>query len=339
MRDPRNLRMWFAFLALAAALLVFREGVTARIQAFFRDPEVVSFLLYLETGRAIHVSGQWEEMLPTATESAAPPQTEPATEPTQGPVTLSDADAVDIRNSSGKKIDAQALLLQPLRWDLADGEPRVLVFHTHATESYTPTKENPYEESSYYRTLETEDNMVRIGERLTELLRAEGIGVLHDTTFHDYPSYTGSYGNARKTLKKYLEQEPGLCLLLDVHRDAVESSSGKQLATSVTVEGKSVAQIMLVVGTDAGGLQHPNWEQNLSLALKLQHQLEAVCPGICRYISLRRERFNQDLLPGTVLVEIGAAGNTLDEALAAVEILAQAIADLSKGTVTADSTN
>lgn len=338
MEEPRNLRMWLTFLALAVALLVFREDVTARMQAFFADPEVVSFLLYLETGRAIHVSGEWEETLP-AEAPTSPPQTEPVTEPTQGPAVLSGTDSVDIRNSSGKKIDAEALLQQPLSWDLTDGTPRVLVFHTHATESYTPTKENPYEESSYYRTLETEDNMVRVGTKLTELLRAEGIGVLHDTTFHDYPSYTGSYGNARKTLKKYLEQEPGLCLLLDVHRDAVESNSGKQLATSITVDGKSVAQIMLVVGTDAGGLQHPAWEQNLSLALKLQHQLESICPGICRYISLREERFNQDLLPGMVLVEVGAAGNTLDEALAAVEILAQAIAGLSKGTVTADSTS
>lgn len=338
MKDPRNLRMWLTFLALAAVLLVFREDVTARIQAFFADPEVVSFLLYLETGKAIHVSGQWEETAPTIP-TTSPPQTEPATEPTQGPVILSGEESIDIRNSSGKKIDAEALLLQPLSWDLADGAPRVLVFHTHATESYTPTKENPYKESSYYRTLETEDNMVRIGERLTELLRAEDIGVIHDTTFHDYPSYTGSYGNARKTLKKYLEQEPGLCLLLDVHRDAVENNAGKQLATSITVDGRSVAQIMLVVGTDASGLRHPQWEQNLSLALKLQHRLEAVCPGICRYISLRKERFNQDLLPGTVLVEIGAAGNTLDEALAAAEILAKAITELSKGTVTADSTN
>ena len=181
--------------------------------------------------------------------------------------------------------------------------------------------------------------MVRIGQRLTELLRQEGIGVVHETTFHDYPSYTGSYANARKTLKKHLEQTPGLCLLLDIHRDALETESGKQLATTITVDGRSIAQIMLVVGTDAGGLQHPQWEQNLALALKLQHQLESICPGICRYISLRSERFNQDMSPGAVLVEVGTAGNTLEEALAAAEILAQAIAALSKGAVTADSTS
>jgi len=341
LRDPRNLRMWLVFLALTAVLMLYRDSLTARIQAFFSDPEVASFLLYLETGRVIHVSGQWEETVP-ATQTTSPPETTEATAPTQpaqGPLLLSGSGSIDIRNAIDKKVDGEKLLQQPLSWDLSDGEPRVLIFHTHATESYTPTKENPYEASSYYRTLETEDNMVRVGETLAALLEEAGIGVIHDTTFHDYPSYTGSYSNARKTLKQYLQQEPGLCLLLDVHRDAVENASGKQLATRITVDGKKVAQLMLVVGSDAGGLYHPNWEENLSLALKLQHQLEAICPGICRYISLRSERFNQDLMPGMVLVEVGAAGNTLDEALAAMEILAQAIENLAKGTVTADSTS
>lgn len=342
MRDSRNLRMWIAFALTAAALRLWGGSLTEPIQAFFAKPEVAAFLLYLETGRAVHASGELTETA-APTETTGPAETVATTaaqEPEKEPVRLSAADTgtIDIRNSSELTVDAEGLLLAELDWDLTDGD-RVLIFHTHATESYTPTAENPYQESSYYRTLETEDNMVRIGQRLTELLRQEGIGVVHDTTFHDYPSYTGSYANARKTLKKHLAQTPGLRLLLDIHRDALETESGKQLATRITVDGKSIAQIMLVVGTDAGGLQHPQWEQNLALALKLQHQLETICPGICRYISLRSERFNQDLSPGAVLVEVGTAGNTLEEALAAAEILAQAIAAFSKGTVTADSTS
>ena len=336
MGESRNLRIWLTFLALAAAVLLCREDVTAGIQRFFSEPEVVSFLLYLETGRAIHVSGQWETeptSLPTV-----PEETAEATQPTQGPAVLGDSDSAYIRDSSGLRYDAKALLRQPLVWDLMDYLPRVLIFHTHATEGYTPTKENPYEESSYYRTLESEDNMLRVGQVLGDALENMGIGVIHDTTLHDYPSYTGSYGNARKTLKAYLEREPTLQLLLDIHRDAVESQSGKQLPTRITVDGRKIAQIMLVVGTDAGGLHNPLWQENLSLALKLQHQLEAICPGICRYISLRPERFNQDLSPGMMLIEVGAAGNTLDEALAAAEILAQAIGSLAKGAI-ADSTS
>ena len=337
MQESRRLRIWLTCLAMAAVALLCRENLTARLQGFFSDPEVVSFLLYLETGRAVHVSGQWEVPPPT-TSPTAPPETAETTEPTQGPAVLTNSDTVYIRNSSGLSYDAQGLLEKPLEWDLADGAPHVLIFHTHATEGYTPTKENPYAESSYYRTLEPEDNMLRVGKALEEALLEMGIGVLHDSTLHDYPSYTGSYGNARKTLKAYLQREPTLQLLLDVHRDAVESDSGKQLATRITVDGRKIAQIMLVVGTDAGGLHNPQWQENLSLALKLQHQLEAICPGICRYISLRPERFNQDLSPGMMLIEVGAAGNTLEEALAAAEILAQAIGSLAKG-ATADSTS
>ena len=321
---------------MAAVLLLCREAVTARLQSFFARQEVASFLLYLETGRAIHLSDLLEE---TAAPTTLPPETEAPTEPTQGPALISCSDTVNIRDSSGLRYDAQALLEKPLVWNLADGEPRVLIFHTHATESYTPTREHSYKESSYYRTLENEDNMTAVGQRLAQGLEKAGIGVIHDVTFHDYPSYNGSYANARKTVKKHLEQTPTLCLLLDVHRDAVETSTGKQLPTRITVDGQPVAQIMLVVGTNAGGLYNPDWQENLALALKLQYQLEKLCPGICRYISLRRERFNQDLLPGTVLVEVGAAGNTLEEALAAADILAQAIAALSGGTATAGSTS
>lgn len=340
MRDPRNIRVYICFVVLAAALRLWGGRLTVPIQRFFANPEVASFILYLETGRAVHVSAPLETTAPPP-ETTVPPETTEETQPPKGPLVLSKADvsSVNIRNSGGIRVDGEELLLSPLLWDLTDGEDRVLLFHTHATESYTPTAENAYEASSFYRTLESEDNMLRIGETLARLLRAEGIGVIHDQTLHDYPSYNGSYSNSRRTMKKHLEQAPGLCLLLDLHRDALETESGKQIGKSITVDGRSVAQIMLVVGTNAGGLQHPDWEQNLALALKLQRQLETICPGICRYISLRTERFNQDLSPGAVLVEVGTAGNTLEEALAATEILAQAITALAQGCVTADSTS
>ena len=95
---------------------------------------------------------------------------------------------------------------------------------------------------------------------------------------------------------------------------------------------------MLVVGSDAGGLSHPHWQENMALAVKLHAQLEKNCPGICRPISFRSQCFNQDLSPGALLVEVGAAGNTRAEALLATEQLAQGILALAHGTVTSDST-
>ena len=78
---------------------------------------------------------------------------------------------------------------------------------------------------------------------------------------------------------------------------------------------------------------HPKWQENMSLAVKLHAQLEKTCPGICRPISLRSQRFNQDLSTGALSIEVGAAGNTRQEALGGAEILAQAIIALSRGTV------
>ena len=115
--------------------------------------------------------------------------------------------------------------------------------------------------------------------------------------------------------------------MLDIHRDAVEASDGEQLGFTVG----SAAQLMLVVGTDASGLSHPGWPENMSLAVKLHAQLEKNTPGICRPISFRSQRFNQDLSPGALIVEVGAAGNTRQEALEAVELLGQAVIDLAQG--------
>jgi stage II sporulation protein P len=103
------------------------------------------------------------------------------------------------------------------------------------------------------------------------------------------------------------------------------------MVTSATVGGQHSAQLMMVVGTDAGGNLHPNWQENLSLALKLTVLLEQENPGICRPINLRSERFNMDLTHGSLLVEVGAAGNTREEALIAANALAQAVLALSQG--------
>ena len=179
--------------------------------------------------------------------------------------------------------------------------------------------------------LDAEHNMLCIGDRVVEVLAQYGITALHDRSLHDYPDYNSAYENARKQAQKYLAAYPSIQLILDLHRDALEDQ-GTQLPTAATVGGQACAQLMLVSGTNAGGLSHEGWEENLSLALKLHAQLEQASPGIMRPISLRSQRFNQDLLPGALLVEVGSAGNTRQEALLAAEQLALAIAALARGT-------
>ena len=332
-QQRRSIRLGLAAIVMAFGVRILLGGAMDTVAAFLKKPETVSFLLYLETGRRIWVTQEQTAPTQIPTEPWEAPTTQPTEQTQPLPLTFTAADAalVDIRNSTGYAVDVGALLERPLTWDLTEEGPKVLIVHTHATEGYTQSDGYRYTESSYYRTLDSDCNMLRVGAYLTQLLRSRGIEVLHDTTLHDYPSYTGSYSASRKTVSRYLEENPSICLVLDLHRDALETDSGKQLPVKLNVDGASTAQLMLVMGTDAGGLHNPNWEENLALAVKLYARLERNTPGICRYISLRKERFNQDLSPGALLVEVGAAGNTMPEALATAEHLAAAIADLTAG--------
>ncbi len=333
MERQRKLRTVFTMLACAAALRLLFGGAFAQLTALLTGEDMTTFLLYMNTGRLV-TPADAADLSPT--ETTAPASTVDPPRPLLPVFTAADASLADIHNETDYDPDPEEILLRPLNWELIADAPTVLILHTHATESYAQSEGNTYTASSQDRTLDKQHNMVRVGEYLAELLRKAGIGVIHDTTLHDYPSYTGSYANARKTIRGYLEEYPTIALVLDLHRDAVELDDGTQLTTHTTLRGEETARLMMVVGTDDGGLSHPNWKQNLSLALKLHAQLEKNTPGICRFLSFRQERFNQDLSPGAMLIEIGAAGDTLPQALRAAEHLATAITDLAWG-ATADS--
>ena len=228
--------------------------------------------------------------------------------------------------------DIESLLLSDLDWDLTDGRPAVLIVHTHATESYLQTPEARYEASGLFRTLDERYNLVSIGDEVARVLTEHGISVIHDRSFHDYPSYNGSYVSARESIAQYLARYPSIRMVLDLHRDASSSGPENPMTTHATVAGQSSAQLMMVIGTDYAGNYHPNWQTNLALALKLTSQLEDIAPGITRPVYLRQERFNMDMTPGSLLVEVGAVGNTHEEAMIAANILAQGIISLAKGT-------
>ena len=259
------------------------------------------------------------------------------TEPSAAPLpvipifTEADSEQTRLRYSCNYRVDVGKLLKQPLQWQLDDGQPAVLIVHTHGSESYTKELGQNYEETAQYRTLNEHYNMVAVGELLAQLLEHAGIRVIHDKQLHDYPSYTSSYNNSRKSVKEYLKEYPSIRLVLDLHRDAGENSDGSQFATHAIVDGKDSAQIMFLVGTDESGNYHPEWRDNLAVAAKLNVLMEDLNPGITRKTTLRAQRFNQDLAEIALLVEVGSAGNTLQEALTAIPILAEAIIALKNG--------
>lgn len=329
-QEKRSLRIGAAVIGCAIILRLISTGFFEPMAQFLQKPEIASFLFYLETGRVIRTSWTQEETLFTgASEETTPQETAPVTaEPVN--FTSQDAELVEMKYNCGYRPDIEELLLKPLDWSLIGESPTVLILHTHATESYTKNGET-YEESASYRTLDENYNMISIGDRLEALLEAGGIQVLHDRTLHDYPSYNGSYANARQTIASYLLEYPSIRLVLDLHRDAAEDGNGNQIATTAPIDGVDAAQILMVVGTDAGGLEHPNWQENLALVAKLQVQLEKRAPGICRPINLTNQRYNQDMSDGALLIEVGAAGNTRAQALTAVEYLAEGILSLASG--------
>ena len=318
----RTLRVGLTAILCAFLFRVFSMGLPEKAIQWLTESNTASFLTNRETGRDVRFSASSEGFSPKFVETPPPLTPEPA-EPAIP--SFSDTDLIELYYAVQVQPDVEQLLAEPLEWDLRGNEPTVLILHTHSTESYTKTNE-PYKETSQWRTLDEQYNMLSIGSCVASALEAQGIGVIQDRQLHDYPSYNGSYSHARSTIREYLEEYPSIRLVLDLHRDASEGENG-QLRTLAQVDAEASAQLMVVLGTN-----HEKYEDNLSLGLKLHAQLETLHPGITRPLQLRGQRFNQDLLPGALLVEVGAAGNTHEEALTAARVLAEAVAALAKGT-------
>lgn len=218
------------------------------------------------------------------------------------------AKGITFRNETAYTPDVQSLLHTKLNFKMEKGKPNVLIMHTHTSEAYA--------ESPNARTTDNSKNVVRVGTVIEEQLKANGCNVIHDVTRNDYPAYNGSYTKALAGITDSVEQNPTIEVVLDVHRDYAEQTvngEAVQLKPVAGVEGKQVAQIMFVIGTDGLGLKHPTWKQNLAFAVQIQNELNKVSPNIARPINIRRERFNQHMTKGSVIIEVGTAGNTVQE--------------------------
>lgn len=234
---------------------------------------------------------------------------------------------VSIYNHTDYTLDVDALLDAAPKLTDQSGGPQVLIYHSHATEAYTMDGTDIYKENDSYRTLDTEQNVVRVGTEIALILEAAGIEVIHDTTLYDYPSYNEAYARSAEGVAKWLEEYPSIQLVIDVHRDALTADDGTIYKTVAgTVE--DCAQVMLVMGTDASGQKHPNWRVNLSLAVSIQKALTDKWATLARPIVLRTSRFNQQQSTGSILLEVGTHGNTLQEAITAGRLFARTIAEM-----------
>jgi len=232
-----------------------------------------------------------------------------------------------LKNETNFSVDVSSMLKSEMPVKLRYNGPEILILHTHATESFTAEGETSYSTLQSDRTQDTEKNIVKVGEKMAEIFRENGIETLHNKTLHDYPNYNGSYGNSLKTAEEYLKKYPTIKMISDVHRDAIVYGDGTKAKVLTEIDGKKAAQLMFVIGTNAGGLEHPEWKKNLCTAVKLQSAIEQKYPGLMRGINLRKERFNEHLTYGSMILEVGTSGNTLSEALYSAQLAAKVIAD------------
>lgn len=191
-------------------------------------------------------------------------------------------------------------------------EPQVLIYHTHTTESFEPFVRDNMDAEFNYRTTDDTKNMIMVGNAIQAELEAKGIGVIHVTEIHDYPSYNGSYNRSRESIVPILEQYPEIKVALDIHRDAI-SSDTQAIQPYIETDGKEAAQIMIISGCDDGTLDMPNYMKNFHFACALQKQLESDYEGLTRPILFDYRHYNQDLTTGSLLIEVGSHGNTLEQ--------------------------
>lgn len=238
---------------------------------------------------------------------------------------------VYISNSTAHTLSVEALQ-ENFSAELTAEEPQILIIHTHGSESYTPPAGTKIVYSGNHRTSDARYSVIRVGEEMAQVFGDAGISVIHDRTLYDYPNYTGAYDRSLAAIHTYLAEYPSLHFILDVHRDAIEDSQGNEYKVISKIDGVgTAAQVSIVVGSDGKGLYHPNWMENLKLAVAIQQNALGKYPTLMRPILLRNSRYNQHATAGSLLVEIGAAGNSPDEAALAGRLFAQRMIEVLQG--------
>ena len=240
-----------------------------------------------------------------------------------------------LSNTTAYTIDTSEYLAReyPIKASLSDysqNEPLVLIIHTHGTEAYSKNGAISTPASAVQRSSDTAQNMIAVGKVMADLLNESGIPTIHCEIMHDLESYTRSYNLAADTIQKYLAKYPSIQYVFDVHRDAIVRTNGDLIRPITKINGEIAAQIMLLVGTNEAGADHPSWEENMTVATHLQHRLTLSYTRFARPINIRTASFNEQFAKGSLLIEIGSAANSLEEAKVAAKYLTYSIIDMIK---------
>ena len=262
---------------------------------------------------------------PTPEATEQPPAEEHAIEEVQ----LAKGSGIELSNRTNIQVDPEQLASEPLPYALDDSGPQVLIVHTHTTESFTDAGKTKYSAEDSDRSTDETKNITAVGAAMAEVLNANGISTIQDKTVHDYPSYSGAYTRSMATVRENLEANPSIKVVLDVHRDGLVREDGTKLKVATDINGVKTAQCMFVIGSNAN-LTHDHWQENLKLACKLQKTALEQYPGLMRPINIREERFNQQVSMGSIIIEVGSNGNTLEEAIEGGKVMAQILTKVLK---------
>jgi len=229
-------------------------------------------------------------------------------------------------------IDTYAFLQADLRIDTAIPGPQILIFHTHSLERFIDS--NP---------LDPMDGVVGIGRALAEILTGVyGIETMHYTAQFDVvegrPQRQGAYERMEPVIRQVLADNPSIQMVIDIHRDGVRDGAGPFITY---VDGQRTARIMFFNGLsrqNRGGqitavpwLPNPYQRENLNLSFQLQLAANQLYPGFARRVYLREFRYSLHMMPMSMFVEVGNQYNTMQEALRAMEPLAEIIAAVVLG--------
>ncbi|MDD6056855.1 MAG: stage II sporulation protein P [Clostridiales bacterium] len=218
----------------------------------------------------------------------------------------------------GNQLNAAKLLEKNMKLTHDASTPQILIYHTHSQEGYA---------DSIPGDLGT--SVVGVGDYLTNLLTEKyGFSVIHHRGTYDVESRDHAYSKAAPALEQLLAENPSIEVVIDLHRDGV----GENTRLVTNIDGKQTAQVMFFNGLsrttkmgDIGYLYNPNIEDNLAISFQMQLAAAEYYPGFTRRIYLKGYRYNMHYCPKTLLIEVGAQTNTFEEALNAMEPLADVL--------------
>ncbi|HOP75585.1 MAG TPA: stage II sporulation protein P [Bacillota bacterium] len=191
------------------------------------------------------------------------------------------------------------------------GDPLILLYHTHTTESYIPESGKDHANPDK----QERGDIVKVGEYMRKVLEEKyGIKTIHDDTIHDSYPFRESYVRSQATIKKYLEKYPSIQVVFDIHRDATPG-----VTATCTIKGQTMSTILMVVGTDKMGLAHPHWKENHQFAKDLSEAINRYYPGLNSGIIVSDARYNQHLHKRALILEFGDQNSTLEEVYRAVD--------------------